>query len=485
MLESLSLEEALAGLGRGEFSGSELTLALLARIELLNPVLGAYGHWDSEASAVEPKQVGPLGGLPFTLKDNMNLAETATRAGSAILEGYVSPYDCTAAARLMQAGGRYLGKTNMDEFAMGSSTEYSVYGPTRNPWDIGRSAGGSSGGSAAAVAADLALFALGSDTGGSIRQPAAMCGVVGVKPSYGRVSRYGLVAFASSLDQIGPITKSVPDAALVLELIMGFDPRDATSRSETVPPLLAETRRDLNGLRFGIPAGLTELGMSEGVAAALESAAEALAQAGATRVEIELPHLRYVVAGYYLLATAEASSNLARYDGVRYGSRADGAESLDEMYRSSRSRGFGAEAKRRIMLGTFALSSGYYDDYYLKAQKLRTLVMADFDAAFAGCDCIVMPTTPSPAFELGEKIDDPLAMYLGDVFTLPANLAGLPAASVPTAELGGLPLGTQLIGRSFDEATLLRFAAALERAFPFGELRRKRVAAALAEGGAP
>ena len=484
MLERLDLRSALAGVASGGLRSTELTAALLARIERHNPALRAYGHWDADAALREPAALGPLGGLPFTLKDNMNLTGTATRAGSAILEGYVSPYDSCVAERLLAAGGRYLGKTNMDEFAMGSSTEFSVYGAACNPWDLARSPGGSSGGSAAAVAADLALFALGSDTGGSIRQPAALCGVVGVKPSYGRVSRYGLVAFASSLDQIGPITKTVQDAAIVLEWIMGADERDATSRRASVPGLLAETERDVRGLRFGVPDDLADLGMSSQAAASLESAAAALTADGAERVPVTLPHLRYVVAGYYLLATAEASSNLARFDGVRYGFRDSEARDLLATYSGSRTKGFGQEVKRRILLGTFALSSGYYDDYYLKAQKLRTLIIGDFAAAFAACDCLLLPTTPGPAFLRGEKLNDPLGMYLEDVFTLPANMAGLPAASVPTSTQAGLPLGTQVIGRAMDDGMVLRFAAALERAFPFGDLRRRSVAAALGEGGA-
>ncbi len=483
MLERLSLQEALAALGRGEVAAADLTRALLARIERLNPRLNAYAHWDSETPDIDPVNDDKLMGLPFTLKDNMNLTGTPTRCASRILEGYVSPYDCTAAARLRAAGGRYLGKTNMDEFAMGSSNEFSHYGPARNPWDPERTPGGSSGGSAAAVAADLALFALGSDTGGSIRQPAAMCGVVGVKPTYGRVSRYGLVAFASSLDQIGPLTKDVADAAIVLQLIMGVDPRDATTVDAPVPPLLPETKKDVKGLRVGVPAGLDALGLDEDVAAAFAEAVAALAEQGAERVDVSLPHLRFATAGYYLLATAEASSNLARYDGVRYGLRRGEDDGLRAMYTRTRSEGFGPEVKRRILLGTFALSSGYYEAYYLKAQKLRTLIRRDFDEVFGLCDALLMPASPTPAFGLGEKLDDPLTMYLSDVFTLPANLAGLPAASVPTALCRGLPLGTQVIARPLDEATLLRTAAALERSFPFRERRRAAVARALGEEG--
>ncbi|MBN2172025.1 MAG: Asp-tRNA(Asn)/Glu-tRNA(Gln) amidotransferase subunit GatA [Candidatus Krumholzibacteriota bacterium] len=488
MLESLTLGEALAGIERGDFSADEVTAALDARIDSLDPHLNAYVHrapaGAGAAAGIAPAG-GPLCGLPFTLKDNMNLRGTPTGCASRILASYESPYDCTAAARLLAAGGRYLGKTNMDEFGMGSSNEYSAHGPVRNPWDLARAPGGSSGGAAAAVAADLALFALGSDTGGSIRQPAALCGVVGAKPTYGRVSRYGLVAFASSLDQIGPLAKDVADAARVLELIMGPDPRDATSLDAPVPRLLAAARKSARGLRVGLPEGLAVLGLDDAVAAAWEAAAAALAAQGAERVAVSLPRLRHATAAYYLLATAEASSNLARYDGVRYGLRAAGAADLDALYRRSRAEGFGPEVRRRIMLGTFALSRGYYEEYYLRAQKLRTLLARDFDQAWERCDCLLLPTTPGPAFRLGERLDDPLAMYLGDVFTLPVNLAGLPAVSVPTAVHAGLPLGMQVVGRPLDEVTVFRAAAALERAFPFRETRRRAVAAALDAGDAP
>jgi aspartyl-tRNA(Asn)/glutamyl-tRNA(Gln) amidotransferase subunit A len=481
MLERLTLREALAAIQRGDFEARALTAALLARIEALDSRLNAYTHIDAgAAAAAEPAGAGAaLRGLPFTLKDNMSLAGTPTACASRILAGYLSPFDCTAAARLREAGGRYLGKTNMDEFAMGSSTEFSCRGPAHNPWDLTRTAGGSSGGAAAAVAADLALFALGSDTGGSIRQPAALCGVVGVKPTYGRVSRYGLVAYASSLDQIGPITKDVADAALVLELIMGRDASDASSLPARVPSLTDELSRELKGLRVGVPEELGALGMDAGDEAVLEAAIAALAAEGAERVSLSLPHLRYALAAYYLIAPAEASSNLARYDGIRYGLRAGEDGDLAAMLARTRSEGFGPEVKRRILLGTFALSAGYHEAYYRRAQQVRTLIRRDFAAAFERCDVIVMPATPGPAFPLGERSGDPLALYLSDIYTLPANLAGLPAASVPTALRDGLPLGTQIMTRPLDEATLIRAAAGLERAFPFRALRAAGVDAAL------
>jgi len=514
MLERLTLGEALDGVAAGDFTAGEVTAALDARIDALDLRLNAYLHRAPGGAATNgaaprgeeapggaatggtppgsaapredaPQDGGPLRGLPFTLKDNMNLRGTPTSCASRILEGYVSPYDCTAAARLLAAGGRYLGKTNMDEFGMGSSNEYSARGPVRNPWDLSRAPGGSSGGAAAAVAADLALFALGSDTGGSIRQPAALCGVVGAKPTYGRVSRHGLVAFASSLDQIGPIAKDVADAARVLELIMGRDPADATTLDAPVPDLRAAAAAGARGLRVGLPEGLADLGLDDAVAAVWEAAAAALAAQGGERVAVSLPSLRHATAAYYLLATAEASSNLARYDGARYGRRAAGAADLEGLYRRSRAEGFGPEVRRRIMLGTFALSRGYYEEYYLRAQKVRTLLARDFAAAWERCDCLLLPATPGPAFRLGERLDDPLAMYLGDVFTLPVNLAGLPAASVPVAVHEGLPLGMQVVGRPLDEATVFRAAGALERAFPFRETRRRAVDAALDAEGAP
>jgi len=481
MSAGLDLNGALARLAAGELSAADFWAAQRARIDRYDAQLGCYLHRAAPEPA--PTAAGPLAGLPFALKDNMNLAGTPTTCASRLLAGYVSPYDCSAAARLAAAGGRYLGKTNMDEFAMGSSGEHSAHGPTRNPWNLACSPGGSSSGSAAAVAADLALVALGSDTGGSIRLPAAFCGIVGVKPSYGRVSRYGLVAFASSLDQIGPLAKSVADAALVLELIMGHDPRDASSLRAPVPALRSELQRSLRGLRLGLPRELEQLALAAPVRAAWEAAAAALAAEGAQRVAVELPHLERAVAAYAILANAEAASNLARFDGLRYGRRAEG-EGLAATLTRSRSEGFGPEVKRRILLGNFALASGYYAAYYLRAQALRARLAADFAAAFADCDAILLPTAAAPAFRLGEKLADPLAMYLTDLFTLPASLTGLPAASVPTAVAEGLPIGMQLVTRRLDEATLIRVAAGLERCFPFAALRRRAVAAALGETAA-
>jgi aspartyl-tRNA(Asn)/glutamyl-tRNA(Gln) amidotransferase subunit A len=481
VISALDLSGALAGLAAGDFPAAALWQALNARIDRYDAQLGCYLHRAEPSSRWAPAaDAAALGGLPFALKDNMNLAGTPTTCASRLLAGYVSPYDCSAAARLETAGGRYLGKTNMDEFAMGSSGEHSAHRPTRNPWDLARSPGGSSSGSAAAVAADLALVALGSDTGGSIRLPAAFCGIVGVKPSYGRVSRYGLVAFASSLDQIGPLTKSVADAALVLELIMGHDPKDATTLRAPVPALRPELGRSLRGLRLGLPREVERLALDPAVRAAWDEAAQALAAEGARAVAVDLPHLERAVAAYAILANAEAASNLARFDGLRYGRRAEGGTLAATLTRS-RSEGFGPEVKRRILLGNFALASGYFEAYYLRAQALRRRLAADFTAAFAACDAILLPTVATPAFRLGEKLGDPLAMYLTDLLTLPASLAGLPAASVPTALAGGLPIGMQLIARPLDEATLIRAAAGLERCFPFGERRRRAVAAALGE----
>jgi len=479
MPERPGLREAVAGLQSGEYSSRELAESCLGRIEKLNPCLNAFAHWDAEA-AIAAVAEGSLAGAPFALKDNLCRRGTVTACASDILAGWISPYDATAARRLDEAGGRYLGKCNMDEFAMGSSTEYSRYGATRNPWDLARSAGGSSGGSAAAVAAEMVPLALGTDTGGSIRQPAAFCGVVGVKPSYGRVSRSGLVAFASSLDQIGTLTRDVGDAALALEIIMGQDPLDATSLAAPVPPLLPELDRGVAGLRFGIPREGDWMRLAPGPSRVFEASVAALTRQGAEAVEIDLPRARHAVATYYLIATAEASSNLARYDGLRYGPRRE-AESLEDLILADRGAGFGPEVKRRILLGTFALSAGYVDAYYLRAQKVRTLIRNDFKQAFEDVDFMVVPTTPTVAFELGEKREDPLAMYLSDIFTLPASLAGLPAASVPCGLDEGLPLGTQVWAPPLGEAMLLRAAAALERAFPFEAIRREAVAKALGE----
>jgi aspartyl-tRNA(Asn)/glutamyl-tRNA(Gln) amidotransferase subunit A len=379
----------------------------------------------------------------------------------------VPPFSATVVHRLDAAGAVVVGKTNMDEFGMGSSTENSATGPTRHPLDPSRTPGGSSGGSAAAVAADMVPVALGSDTGGSIRQPAAFCGLVGLKPTYGRVSRYGLLAFASSLDQIGPLTRTAADAALVLQVLAGHDPHDATSSPEPVPDYLSTLDRGVRGLRIGVPRAFVGEGIDDSVRQGFQASLDRWAAAGATVVEIALPHASYAIPVYYLIATAEASSNLARYDGVRYGHRAslDKNDGLRQMYDRTRDEGFGAEVKRRIMLGTYVLSAGYYDAYYLKAQQVRTLLRQDYEQAFAHCDVVAMPTTPTPAFALGEKTSDPLQMYLGDVFTVSANLTGLPAISVPAGHApGGLPIGAQLMGRPFDEATLLAAAHVLDAA---------------------
>ena len=388
-----------------------------------------------------------------------------TTAGSKILGNYIPPYDCTAVARLEAAGAVVLGKLNCDEFAMGSSNENSAWRPVHNPRDLSRVPGGSSGGSAAAVAADMAVATLGSDTGGSIRQPASFCGVVGLMPTYGRVSRYGLIAFASSLDRIGPLTKTVRDAAIALRTIAGRDPMDSTSAEVPVPDYVAELEKPVRGLKLGVAKEYFGEGLDSEVRKLVETAIQKLAGSGCEIVPVSLPHTEYAIPTYYLVATAEASSNLARFDGVRYGYRAGDARTLSEMYRRSRDHGFGAEVKRRIMLGTYALSAGYYDAYYLKAQRVRTLLVRDFEEAFKKVDAIVTPTSPTAAFKLGERVDDPLSMYLADIFTVTADLAGIPGISVPCGETKeNLPVGLQILGKHFDEATILRVAHAYEQA---------------------
>ncbi|MGA7687044.1 MAG: Asp-tRNA(Asn)/Glu-tRNA(Gln) amidotransferase subunit GatA [Terriglobales bacterium] len=419
--------------------------------------------------AVEGKPLPPLAGVPVAIKDVMVTRGVRTTAASKILENFIPPYDCTAVARLEAAGAVILGKLNCDEFAMGSSTENSAFHPVRNPRDKTRVPGGSSGGSAAAVAAGMAVATLGSDTGGSIRQPASFCGVVGLKPTYGRVSRYGLIAFASSLDHIGPFANTVKDAALMLQAIAGRDPMDSTSADVPVPDYVAEMEKPVadsqSKIRVGVAKEYFGSGLDAEVRAAVEAAIQKLASLGCEIVPVSLPHTEYAIPAYYIVATAEASANLARYDGVRYGFRARGARTLGEMYRETRDCGFGMEVKRRIMLGTYALSAGYYDAYYLKAQKVRTLLTRDFDEAFQKVDVIAAPTAPTPAFKLGEKVDDPLAMYLADIYTVTANLAGIPGISVPCGESSErLPIGLQIFGRHFDEATVLRVAHAFERA---------------------
>jgi aspartyl-tRNA(Asn)/glutamyl-tRNA(Gln) amidotransferase subunit A len=465
---------------RGETSPTEVVRAVLDRVDALEPRIHAYlfydrasalreaGGWDARARGADAP---PLAGIPVAVKDVICTRGWPTTAGSRILAGFRPPYDATVTARLRQAGAIIIGKTNCDEFAMGSSTENSAYGPTRNPWDLGRVPGGSSGGSAAAVSAGEATLAFGTDTGGSIREPAAFCGVVGLKPTYGRVSRYGLVAFASSLDQIGPLARDVRDAALALQVIAGRDPADSTSADVAVPPYADGLTGSLRGLRLGLVREFLTAGVDPGVAAALESAIETLRGLGAVCEEVSLPHAPYALPAYYLVAPAEASSNLARYAGIHFGHRAEGAEDLYSLYARTRAEGFGPEVKRRIMLGTYALSAGYYEAFYLRAQRVRTLIRRDFEAAFARVDALVGSVTPTVAFRLGERIDDPLEMYLADVFTVPINLAGVPGISIPCGFAGGLPIGLQIIGRPFEEATILNVAYAFEQATAFHTVR--------------
>ena len=420
---------------------------------------------EMDALAAKGEKLPPLGGVPVGIKDVMVTHGVRTTAGSKILGNYIPPYDCTAVARLEAAGAVVLGKMNCDEFAMGSSNENSAWKPVHNPRDLSRVPGGSSGGSAAAVAADMAVVTLGSDTGGSIRQPASFCGVVGLMPTYGRVSRYGLIAFASSLDHIGPLAKTVKDAAIVLRTIAGRDAMDSTSAEVPVPDYVAELEKPVRGLKIGVAKEYFGEGLDAEVRKAIEAAIQKLASLGCEIVEVSLPHTKYAIPAYYIVATAEASANLARFDGVRYGYRASGVRSLSDMYRRSRDEGFGAEVKRRIMLGTYALSAGYYDAYYLKAQKVRTLLTRDFEDAFKKVDAIVTPTSPTAAFKLGEKVDDPLAMYLADIYTVTADLAGIPGISIPCGETKEkLPIGVQILGKHFDESTILRVANAYEKA---------------------
>ncbi len=410
----------------------------------------------------------PLGGVPVAIKDNICVAGAKTTCGSRILGDYRPPYTATVVERLQAAGAVVIGKTNLDEFAMGSSTENSGFGPSRNPWDLQCAPGGSSGGSAAAVAAGMAAASLGSDTGGSIRQPASFCGVVGMKPTYGRVSRYGLVAFASSLDQIGPFTRTVGDCALIMNAICGRDPHDATSAEVPVPDFTAGLDAGVRGCRIGVPWTFLGEHLDAGVRGSFEAAVEAVRKAGAIIEDIDLPHADFGLAAYYIIANAEASANLARFDGVRYGYRSPRAKTLVEMYTKTREEGFGREVKRRILLGTYVLSAGYYDAYYRRAQQVRSLIIRDFADAFARCDTIMLPTAPTPAFRLGEKTDDPILMYMNDVLTIPVNLAGLPGISLPCGRAGnGLPVGLQLIGRAFEDAALLRLAAGVERLVDF------------------
>lgn len=462
-----SVKDIVVSIQKGETSARDWAEASLTAIEQFDGELGAFLTVDKEKALTQASSVkgGGLRGVPYALKDNMVTEGIRTTAASRILENYIPPYSGTVPLKLREAGGVLIGKTNMDEFAMGSSTETSAFQKTKNPYGAAFVPGGSSGGSAAAVAAGLVPFALGSDTGGSIRQPAAFCGVFGLKPTYGRVSRYGLIAFASSLDQIGPFTHTAEDAAIVMNAISGYDTLDSTSArldADGIEDFTTDLHGGVKGLRIGVVRNLPEAGMDPAVKAAVAEAIATLQRAGAEIVEVELPHTEYAVATYYLIAPAEASSNLARFDGVRYGRRAE-ASSLIDMYEQSRSQGFGMEVKRRIIIGTYALSSGYYDAYYKRAQQMRTLIRQDYEKAFNTCDVILMPTTPTTAFQFGDKADDPLQMYLNDIYTIPANLAGIPGASVPCGFSGGLPIGLQILAKPFAEKTILRVAHAYEQ----------------------
>ena len=471
----LSVAEAAARLHQGELTAEELTLAALARIAATEPALHSFVTLTEDAALAAARAAdaqlragtapSPLTGIPIAVKDVIATAGIPTTAGSKILAGFVPAYDATVAARLKAAGAVIVGKANCDEFAMGSSNENSAYGPARNPWDLGRVPGGSSGGSATAVAAGQAHASLGTDTGGSIRLPAAFCGVVGMKPTYGRVSRYGVIAYASSLDQVGPLARDVTDCALLLQAIAGHDRRDSTSVDRAVPDYAAALATGARGLRVGIPREYFVEGMQAEVEQAVRAAVETVRGLGAAVCDVTLPHTAYAVGAYYIVATAEASSNLARYDGIRYGRRVNEDGGLIDMYRRTRAAGFGAEVKRRIMLGTYTLSAGYYDAYYLKAQKVRTLIRRDFERVFAEADVIVTPVSPTTAFRLGEKTADPLEMYLSDIFTISVNLAGLPAISLPCGfDRAGMPIGLQIIGPPFGEEAVLRAARAYEEA---------------------
>ncbi|MBI5039211.1 MAG: Asp-tRNA(Asn)/Glu-tRNA(Gln) amidotransferase subunit GatA [Nitrospirae bacterium] len=470
-------------LKKREITSREITGSVFERINEVDTRVRAYLCLTGEKAFAQADRadqlirdgssdVSPLTGIPIAIKDLICTKGVRTTCASHILHNFTSPYNATVIDRLEKAGYVHPGMTNMDEFAMGSSTENSFYQVTRNPWDTGRVPGGSSGGSTAAVAADECIAALGSDTGGSIRQPAALCGVVGLKPTYGRVSRYGLIAFASSLDQIGPITKDVTDCAILLKAISGHDPKDSTSVGLPVPDYTKVLGRDIKGLRLGIPREYFISGIDPSVESCVKEAVRALEGLGARTVEISLPHTEYAIAAYYIIATAEASSNLARYDGVKYGYRTKDADDLIGMYMKTRDEGFGPEVKRRIMLGTYVLSAGYYDAYYRKAQQVRTLIKGDFERAFQEVDAIVTPTSPTPAFRVGERTADPLQMYLSDIFTISVNLAGIPGLSIPCGFTGdGLPVGLQILGRDFDEERILQIAYAYEQAT---EWRKRR-----------
>jgi aspartyl-tRNA(Asn)/glutamyl-tRNA(Gln) amidotransferase subunit A len=475
-LYSLTAHELLRKLGEKEISIEDLSSSIRERILDIDRRVKAYVRLSESKAAIDFKtpDSGPLSGIPVSIKDNICTQEYNTECCSKILSGFIPPYDATVIQKLKDAGAIILDtKTNMDEFAFGSSTENSCFGPTHNPWDLERVPGGSSGGSAAAVAGDEAILAIGSDTGGSIRQPAAFCGVVGLKPTYGRVSRYGLIAFASSLDQIGTFTKDIEDTCRLMNVISGHDSMDATSVDIPVPDYLESLGKDIKGLKIGIPKEYFVEGMDPEVKKIIFEAVAKLKELGAVVKEVSLPHTEYAVAVYYILGTAEASSNLARFDGVQYGYRAKSANLID-MYKKTRGEGFGQEAKRRILLGTFALSHGYYDAYYLKALKVRTRILNDFDEVFKNCDCIVTPTAPTTAFKIGEKAENPLQMYLSDIYTISANLSGLPAISIPCGfTKSRLPVGLQILAKAFNEETLFQVGSAYEQATKWGKERPK------------
>ncbi|MES9829355.1 MAG: Asp-tRNA(Asn)/Glu-tRNA(Gln) amidotransferase subunit GatA [Candidatus Thiodiazotropha sp.] len=470
-MHSKTIAELGAAMQAGEFSSVELTHHFIERIERLNGDLNALITPTPDQALVEAEaadrvirsgQAGPLTGIPLVQKDIFCTKGVKTSCGSRMLDSFVSPYDATVVERLKQAGTVTLGKANMDEFAMGSSNETSYYGPVRNPWDRDRVPGGSSGGSAAAVAARLAVAGTGTDTGGSIRQPAALCGITGLKPTYGRVSRFGMIAFASSLDQAGPMTRSAEDAAIVLQAMAGFDSRDSTCADQPVPDYSATLNDSLRGLKIGLPREYFDAGLDSAVAASIDGAIDLYKRLGAEVVDISLPNTALAVPTYYVVAPAECSSNLSRFDGVRFGYRCEDPKDLEDLYKRSRGEGFGAEVKRRILIGTYALSAGYYDAYYLKAQKTRHLISDDFKRAFETVDVIMGPTTPTTAFALGEKTDDPVTMYLNDIYTIATNLAGLPGISIPVRPVGGLPVGLQVIGNYFTEGKLLNVAHRLQ-----------------------
>jgi aspartyl-tRNA(Asn)/glutamyl-tRNA(Gln) amidotransferase subunit A len=472
-LAALTLHQAHEKLRDREISATELTEDVLRRISVADHAVAAYLSVNADVAMAQAKAAdekirsgdggSPLLGIPLALKDNILMRGTPTTCASKMLRDFIAPYDSTVAAKLRAAGAVVIGKTNLDEFAMGSSTENSAFLQTRNPWNRDRVPGGSSGGSAAAVAADLCIAALGTDTGGSIRQPAACCGTVGLKPTYGRVSRYGVIAFASSMDQVGPLTKDVTDCALVLEAIAGYDSADATSVDRPVPPYGASLSGEIKGMRLGIPKEYFIAGIEPEVEQAVRGAIASLEEQGAVIDEVSLPHTQYAVAVYYIIATAEASSNLSRYDGMRFGHRAS-AKDLTELYQLTREEGFGPEVKRRILLGTYALSAGYYDAYYRKAQQVRRLIKNEFDEVLGRCDLVVTPTAPTTAFRIGEKTEDPLQMYLSDIYTISVNLAGLPALSLPCGfDRQAMPIGLQIIGRPFGESAILRLAHAYEQ----------------------